>query len=55
MFGGSTNDAVERGLGWLERIIDMIVRLFEALMGGSNNNRTTTAAPAKETTTMSGD
>ncbi|MCD7775533.1 MAG: hypothetical protein LUG85_01375 [Clostridiales bacterium] len=44
-----TSDAVERGLDWLERIIDLIVRLFEALFGGSNSTTTTAAA---ETTTV---
>lgn len=45
--GGSIN--IEKYLGYLERIIDIILKLF-GLGGTSNNTTTTTAAP--ETTTV---
>lgn len=45
--GGSIN--IEKYLGYLERIIDIILKLF-GLGGASNNTTTTTAAP--ETTTV---
>lgn len=41
-------DLIERMLGYLERIIDIIIRIFSGL-GGSNN--TTTTEPAADTTT----
>lgn len=30
-------DAVERGIGYLERIFDIFIRLIEALFGGSSS------------------
>lgn len=42
-------DLIERMLGYLERIIDIIIRIFSGLGGG--NNTTTTTEPAAETTT----
>ncbi len=41
MFSSST-DAVERGIAWLEQIIDIIIKLFEALFGSSSSSTTTT-------------
>ena len=46
MFNGGTIN-IDKYLGWFERIIDIILKLFG--LGGSPNN-TTTAAP--ETTTV---
>ena len=52
MFGNSSNNAVERGVGYLERIIDLIVRLIEAVLGGGKNSGTTTSATAETTNTV---
>ncbi len=43
-------DLIERMLGYLERIIDIIIRIFSGL-GGNNNTTTTTEAAAETTTT----
>lgn len=50
MFNNGSNSAVERGIGYLERIIDLIVRLLNALLGGGSSSTTTTTT-APETTT----
>lgn len=44
MFGSNSTSAVERGIGWLERIIDLIIRLLNALKGGSSS----TTEPVEE-------
>lgn len=49
MFNNGSHSAVERGIGYLERIIDLIVRLLNALMGGGSSSNTTTTAPATTT------
>lgn len=48
MFNNGNHGAVERGIAYLERIIDLIVRLLNALMGGGSSSATTTA-PATTT------
>lgn len=49
MFNNSTIN-IEKYLGWLERIIDLIIKLFTG--GSSNTTTTATTEAVAETTTV---